>query len=38
MSPSIENGKADFKNLNLIENVTKGQLLAVKIPPKQARR
>ncbi len=38
MSPSIlENGKADFKNLNLIENVTKGQLLAVKIPPKPGK-
>lgn len=38
MLPSIrENGKADFKNLNLIENVTKGQLLAVKIPPEAGK-
>lgn len=36
--PSIrENGRADFKNLNLIENVNKGQLLAVKIPPEPGK-
>ena len=28
-----ESGKVDFKNIDLLENVTAGQLLAVKIPP-----
>ncbi len=30
-----ENGKVDFKNLELLENVTAGQLLAVKVPAEE---
>lgn len=30
-----EKGKVDFKNLNLVENVVAGQILAVKIPTKK---
>ncbi len=30
-----EKGNVDFKNLNLFENVTQGQTLAVKVPPEQ---
>ncbi|SHG93271.1 DUF342 domain-containing protein [Tepidibacter thalassicus] len=30
-----ENGRIDFKELNFVENVKKGQILAEKIPPKE---
>jgi len=31
----LENGKVDFKNLDIIENVEKGAILAEKLPPKK---
>ncbi|HHY14278.1 MAG TPA: DUF342 domain-containing protein, partial [Thermoanaerobacterales bacterium] len=38
IAPTImEDGMVDHKNLNLIENVTKGQLLAYKIPPQPGK-
>lgn len=30
----LEDGRVDYKNLESVENVVKGQLLAVKVPPK----
>lgn len=33
----LEDGRVDYKNLESVENVVKGQLLAVKVPPKPER-